>query len=533
VALLGLVALPGLARPAEEKKASTPGFVVRTQSLDDLANNVHYLAGLIGREEEAKQFEGMLKAKAGGPKGLEGIDAKRPLAIYGYFGEGGPETTKVVGLIPIADEKSFLGLIENLGAKAEKDKDGVYSITSPNLQAPVYLRFAHKHAYVTAMHKEAIDKDAILLPGAVVPAGKIPFFSVTVRIDQVPEKLRDIAVSQVEMQFDNAKEEKKPDESDAQHAAKGEIIELLKKGIVSAIKDGGDLALRLDVDQKAKEVSAEVALSGKDGTPLARYISDLGKLKSVVAGVVGPTSVMNFTMNFPNEPKLAAAMQAMLKDEIQKNIAKETDKEKKQQAENAFKAFEPALKFTDADWAVDFRGPTKGGLYTLVGALKVADGPTLDKAIRDVVKQLPEKNRGDVKLDAEKAGDVAIHRIEPKQADEGFKKTFGDGPAFFAVRSDAAFVAAGEGALDALKEALKVRPKVGKPFQFEVSVARLADAMAKEKPEAPKAAAKAFGQDKGADKVRLSLEADKEFKVRFVMKTPVLTFFHLMYPDTK
>jgi hypothetical protein len=531
--LLALVALPTVARPAENKKAVTPGVIVRVQSLDDLVSNFRYLAGLVGREEEAKQLEGMLRSKAGGPKGLEGIDAKRPMALYGVFSEGGIENSTAVALVPIADEKAFLGLIENLGYKAEKDKDGVYLVSGDNLKAPVYFRFAHKHAYLTAMNKDAIDKDKILAPGAVLPAEKGPVLSITVRIDQIPEKVRKLAIDQVETQLSRAKEEMKEDETPAQHAAKGELLDLIKKYTVSVIEDGGAVALRLDVDRTAKELSAELALSGKDGTPLAKNISALGKAKSVVAGLVAPDSVMNLLVDLPNEEKFAEAMQALLKDEISKGIAKESDPEKKAQAEKIFKAFAPAIKFTDADWAIDFRGPRQGGLYTIVGGLKVADGTTLDKAIRNVVKELPEKERSQIKLDADKSGEVAIHRIETNSADENFKKSFGDGPAYFAVRSDAAFLTFGDGALEALKEALKVQPKVGKPLQFEVSVARIADAMAQEKPEAPKAAEKAFGKDKGADKIRLSLEAGGELKVRFVMKTAVLTFFHLMEPGAE
>src|SRR5689334_19456507 len=140
VVLLGLVGLPGTARPADVKKAVTPGVLVRVQSLDDLMNNFRYLATLVGREEEAKQLEGMLKAKAGGPKGLAGINAKRPMAYYALFGDGGIETASAVGLIPIADEKAFLGLIENIGAKAEKGDDGVYTVTSEAQKAtPIYL----------------------------------------------------------------------------------------------------------------------------------------------------------------------------------------------------------------------------------------------------------------------------------------------------------------------------------------------------------------------------------------------------------
>src|SRR5262249_28765627 len=158
----------------------------------ELISNFRYLGGLVGREEEAKQIEGLIKAKAGGPKGLEGIDAKRPMALYGMFGEGGIETGSAIALIPIADEKAFLGLIENLGAKYEKEKDGLYQVTSDQVPAPIFFRFAHKYAYVTALNKDALDKDKLLLPAAVLPAGKAPVFSVTLRIDQVPEALRDL-----------------------------------------------------------------------------------------------------------------------------------------------------------------------------------------------------------------------------------------------------------------------------------------------------------------------------------------------------
>ncbi len=530
VALLGLVAWPATARPAEEKKAGAPGLVVRVQSLDDLVSNFRYLAGLVGREEEAKQFEGMVRAKAGGPKGLEGIDAKRPLALYGDFGEGGLENASAVGLIPIADEKAFLALVENLGVKAEKDNDGVYVVTGDNLKSPVYFRFAHKHAYVTALNKGAIDKDKILPPSAVLPAGKTPVLSVAVRIDRIPENLRDIAASQVETQLDAAKEEKNEDLGPAQRAAKAEFFDLIKGAVVSALKEGGQLALTLDVDQASKELSVELSLAGKDGTPMAKRIAALAQHKSVVAGLVGEQSIMNAVVNLPMPEKLARSLDAMMKEAAQEGIAKQTDAAKKAEEEKLFKALAPALKFTDADMAFDLRGPHKSALYTLVGGGKVADGPTLEKALRDVVKDLPEKERAAIHLDADKAGDVAIHRIDIKDADAGFKKSFGEGPAYVAVRKDAAFLAVGDEALPALKEALKVEPKVGKPLQFEVSMARLADAMAAEKPEAPKAAAKAFADDKGGDRIRFALEAGADLKLRFVMKTPVLTFFHLMEP---
>ncbi len=308
VALFGLVALPGSARPADVKKPAAPGFVLRVQSLDDLMHNFRYLAGLVGREEEAKQFEGMLKARAGGPQGLEGIDAKRPMAVYGLFDKGGIENSSAVALIPIADEKAFLALIENLGAKAEKGKDGLYTVTHENLPTPVYFRFAHKHAYATAQNKEAIDKDKLLLPAAVLPAGKEALFSATLRIDQIPEQVRDLAISQVEAFVETQKDQNKENEGKAEHAAKVENLELIKRAVTGILKDGREVALRFDVDEKNKELALELGLGGKEDSILARYIAQLAKHKSVVAGLIGKESVMNLVVNWPHEDKVAVAV---------------------------------------------------------------------------------------------------------------------------------------------------------------------------------------------------------------------------------
>src|SRR5262245_45522458 len=88
-ALLCLIAVPAVAYPdSVAEQAKKPGLVVRVQSIDELLANVRYLAGLVGQEEQAKQIEGFLKSMAG-PKGLEGIDTKRPIGLYGNFGPNG------------------------------------------------------------------------------------------------------------------------------------------------------------------------------------------------------------------------------------------------------------------------------------------------------------------------------------------------------------------------------------------------------------------------------------------------------------
>ncbi len=533
LALLGLVAWPSAARAADDKTPATPGIVLRVQSLDELMSNFRYLATLVGREEEAKQLEGILQAKAGGPRGLEGIDAKRPLGAYVVFGEGGIENTTAVGLIPIADEKAFVGLVENFGVKVEKDRDDLYVVTGDALKVPIYFRFAHRHAYVTGLNKHAIDKAKLLAPGAVLTANPGEVLSLTLRIDGIPRAVRDLAIAQVELQLDGAKEEQKEGAGPAERALRIELIDLLKRHVVAVIRDGRDLALRAQVDRAAQELSLDLAVSAQKDTPLAEDLARLGQQKSLVAGLVGRESVLNVVVDLPREKKLADALQEFVAEQIKRDIAKETNREKRERAERMFRAFAPALKLGDADLALDIRGPHKDGLYTLVAGRKVVDGAVLEKALRAVVKELPEREQAQFSLDVEKVGEVAIHRIDLLERDAAYRKVFGDEPAYFAVRADAAFVATGPGALPALKETLKVEAKVGKPVQIELSMGRLAQAMAGEKPEAPRAAAKAFAPDREADKIRLAVEAGQELKLRLVVKTPVLRFLHLMEPDER
>jgi hypothetical protein len=537
-AFCSLLALPLVARSAPEttteKKPAAPSVVLRVQSIDELIANFKYLAHIVGRDEDAKKAEDWLMAQTG-PKGLEGIDTKRPLGGYAIVKEDLASSTVVV-LIPISDEKAFLELLEKQATdkkiSLEKGKDGVYNIDINGLPTTIYFRFAHKHAYVTFQNAEAIAKDVILPPAQVLPVGKEKdtVLSLTLHIDQLPEETRKYAVSQVKARLGDLKEEM--GETKAQHELKVAVVDELTKQLVSVIDDGGALALRLNLDRKANDISLELALGAKEDTKLGGTILELGKAKSNTAGLISPDSVMNLQVNMTVPEHIRKLIGPAIDEAVTQELGKETDTTKKALAEKAFQAILPTVKAGVLDMAVDFRGPGKDKHYTLVSGLKLADGANAEKLMREVAKGLPENNEhAKVTLDVAKEGAVSIHQVEIKDADEDFKKTFGNASAYVALRSDVLFVAVGDEALTALKGALKTQAKVGKPAQFEISAARLAELAGKEQPEAAKAAEKAFGASKQGDKIRFGLEAEKELKVRISMDTQVLKFFSLLIPN--
>src|SRR6266436_5861951 len=90
---------------AADARDQAPAFTLQIRSLDRVLEDVKYLAGLAGKEEEAKQLDGLVKARMG-PKGLEGVDTKRPLGMYSIL-----RRNVNIALIPIADDKAFLGLL--------------------------------------------------------------------------------------------------------------------------------------------------------------------------------------------------------------------------------------------------------------------------------------------------------------------------------------------------------------------------------------------------------------------------------------
>jgi hypothetical protein len=538
-AFFGLLALPLVARSAPDtkpdKKTALPSVVLRVQSIDELLANFKYLAHIVGRDEDAKKAEDWLMAQTG-PKGLEGIDTKRPLGAYAIVKEDLASSTVVV-LIPISDEKSFLELLEKQATDKnitlEKGKDGIYNVDVPGLPTKFYFRFAHKHAYITFQDAEAIAKDVILTPAQVLPVGKEKdtVLSLTLHIDQLPEETRKYAVSQVKARLGDLKEEKADAETKAQHELKVAVVEELTKQVVSVIEDGGALALRLNLDRKANDISLELALGAKEDSKLGGTILELGKAKSSTAGLISPDSVMNLQVNMTVPEHIRKLMGPAIDEAVTKGLSEEKDATKKALVEKGIQAILPTVKAGVLDMAVDFRGPGKDQHYTLVSGLKVSDGANAEKLLREVVKGLPENEHAKVTLDVAKEGTISIHQVEMKDVDEDFKKTFGSTSAYVAVRSDVVFMALGEDALPALKGALKTQSKVGKPAQFEISAARLAELAGKEQPEAAKAAAKAFGESKQGDKIRFGLESGKELKVRISMDTQVLKFFSLMVPN--
>jgi hypothetical protein len=528
---LCLVAVPTPARPADAE-SSNPMVVVRVQSIETLLADAKYLAELGGKGEQAKQMDQMVKGLFDA-KRLDGLDTKRPLYMYGTISANGFDSS-VVALIPITEEKAVLSTLERFNLPAKKDDGGVYTVKLPNAPVDAYFRFAHKYAYVTARDKSIIDKEKLLPPAKLLAEGQGGTASALVRLDQVPPAVKEIAINQIELKLTEAQEQKPPGETELQHEFKVQAIKTVARQLTAVVNDGGDLTVRLDVDRKANDLTIDVALAGKPGSKLATEIAEMGRSKSLFAGLSGNHVAANLLVHAAMPEDLRKALEPVIDEGIRTGLEKEQDAAKRAEAAKVLKALTPSFKSGDLDFAFRLLGPDKENHFSVVAAVKLKEGDEFDKAVRNLVKILPEADRAKIALDAESAGEVKIHRVDAqKNYDEKARKLFGQSPGYMAIRDDAFLVAIGPGGLSALKDALAAKPQPAPQLQLDISLTRLILAIAVDKnnhdvQQAAKVVRQRGGDAKANDQIHVSVQGGKALKLHVTLNADAVKLLALL-----
>jgi hypothetical protein len=523
--------LPLASASAAEEGPVQPSLVIRFNSLEQLLADARYLAKLADREELVKQVESLLKARAG-EKGLDGFDPKKPIGFYANIGPNGIDSTGAL-LVPVADEKALLGLLEKLAIKVEKGKEGVYSVFPEQSPFPVLFRFARGYAFVTLGipgNEKVLLKDSNLDPAIVFPKGPDGAASLTLHIDRIPTKLKELLLGQTELRLAGLKDREAPGETKAQHDFRVALLDEVGTRFKSALKDGGEVSLRLDIDRTNGDLNVSASFAGKPGSQLAAEITDLGKVKSLAASLLGSESAMSLAAAVVLPEKLRKALEPVVEEGLKKDAERVKDATLREATERVIRALMPTIRASELDGGTVLRGPAADGTYALLAAVRLQNGKQLEKEFREVMKRLESETGTSgtpkVTFDLEKAGSVSIHRMERPKSEVEFRKLFGDRPVYFAFRDDALLAGAGEKALDALKETVAATPKPGKLLQAEMSLSRLAPALGVSNQAMPEAAKRAFADNKDADKIRLTLEGGSALQLKLAMKAPLITFFN-------
>ncbi len=432
--------------------------------------------------ETADQMQTGLAAQLG-EKGWAGVDLKKPVGMFTYL-KPKLEDSYIVFVVPIGKEKDALELLERLGVGAEEEPKakGVYRLRVRGLLpevTPTRMRFHDGHAYI-GLNADADELDVTkLLPvGSLIDESEKAPAAATFYPARAPKELKELfdgwwASGKASL---DQLENNPPRDMPRNFPAFGKAaLGWLDGNSAALFKDGESVRVRLTPDPKTTDSKIELVVTPKAKSPLAADIEKLtptpGRFhqlvtKDAVGGLwltVGP--------NFPKEVRekggpFVADLIGMLvpgaPEEVQPVLTAVSD------------GLSKAVADGKADAGVALLGPDKNDAHTLIGAVAMADPSGLEKAVRKAVKDAPKEVQEMFKLDAEKAGEMAVHTFTIPEGAEWLEKVIGKkGVVRLAFGKDAVYFAAGPDGLEQIKRAAALKATDGKRFDIVTNPKKL------------------------------------------------------------
>lgn len=505
VAVLVALCLTLIVQPAQAQLA-----VVSVKSIDDVFDAIKVLAEKAGEGERAKQL-GAAKLF------LSGIDTTKPFGLYVGVPKDADSPPPSVAFIPVSKEDDLLDLLKQFQVEVGKPEKDVRSITAPDGKS-AFIRFANGHVYLSDRSEPLEGK--LLDPSKFLMAeSKTHLMAVKLDLGKLPKKMRQDALAEMKKKIESERE-KKEGEKESDYQGRLIVLRLAEELGSDFLLDAQDVSLGLKIDAKTDKLTFDLATTAAPGSNLAANIKKLGTVRSKFAGLAAD-SAFNVLLALPVSEKVRADVGKAFAKAVKDELDKQNDATARKAAEQIFDTVRDCLSTDSLDFAAVITGPYSDKLVGFVGGAQVKQGKKLDEIIRLAAKDANQ----DIKLDVDKVGGAAIHRIIPKdKVDEKAVKMFGGREVFVCFRDDAVLFSVGKHGLSALKDAAgkldRATPaKDTDPVQLEISFLKLAQM---EDSGFPAAEADAIrkalaGAPKGADRVRFSLLGGESLRVRFDM----------------
>lgn len=504
--------------PLEACRAQdAPTVVLRARSFDALQGQGRILLDQLGLGAAADRLVTQIKTRSG-PRGLEGLDAGRPIGLFLHFN---PDPAGAL-LVPVASEKGFLDLLQRLDIRPERDAEGIYSFRV-GLVIDVSMKFAGNYAWVTALNRNAFrtsfDAEKVLGSTGPLLFGRV-------RIDGIPKDARQMALAEFEQRMQEASKMATAG-SPGQQALVSSIYQSFTKAFAQVLEEGKDLTLEADLDATKNEVHAQVKLQPREGTELARTFAD--KRTSVFPGKSSASQAFLGRVNVTLPPAVAKGITQFVEDAFQDAESRLSDPGRKKKAQSLLAALKPTLEAGELDAQLRLLGPAADGKLGFVLGLKTRQGDALGKTIRELVdeslKQMSPAERTKVHLDADAVGGMKIHRFDLPAEDASVQRAqnlLGDPTLSVAFRSDAILFGLGADSLAGLKELASGKGGGGEPVvSLEIDAARLAGVLASKGKSANPAE---YFKSPADSRVRFAVEGGSDLRLSLSVHSAVLRF---------
>jgi len=467
-------------------RADSPGglkpvAVVSFSGYNEAKAHIAFVGKISGHPKLAEGLEALLKLATQG-RGLDGLDKDRPWGVViqldaDKFAEGERRLNRILSgylFLPVSDTGALLEVLGPYVGLPEEVGDGRLKLNGGRIPTYVYEQggwafvAAHREEFFAPRpHSPAhMPDDPVQLLGGINERYDL---ALRLNVENVPEEVRDTAVADLKDQAE-ADLQRRPGESDEQHAARKIISRQVMPVIIAAADDLEQITFGWALDRETASSYLEVAISARAGTESARRFAGLGKTTSRFRGFFLPEATLraNWTGEFPGvDPSELAAVIESIRNKAMENIDKQGRPDR--QAEAAKRLLGGILDVIQQTVAT---GRVDGGAVailnpdavTLAAGGFVADADKLEEALAALVEAVRLEHPAFVDkvltTDAASHGDVRFHRVSipiPAGVDDRRKVAGMIGETlelFVGIGPQSAYVAVGREPLAVLKRVI-------------------------------------------------------------------------------
>ncbi len=413
----------------------------------ELLDDLKYLTLLAGPQGKKQwpNIEGTIESFLGG------IDRKKPLRFDLIVGG---ESERYRPSFPIANNQAFINNLAGFGIAVKKLGGNFYKLSDGFAG---FMRISNGYASIGEL-KTDVPANLPNPATALAPLVKKQYdLAVDIHNGAAGKAQRKASIQKIRTNL-LAATIKKKGESAADYTVRKTAIENQMDELERFYVDSSQITLGWVTDVPKKEGRLELGMEALPGTSLDKSI----KLLSLKPSYFGnrtrsPNAILSIRLTHPvddlrlaNFGKLFTAMQARdkAKIDIDKTLNAAAKASGKQLADQFFGMLDSGLKSGILDTFVEVR-KSAAGKHTLLGGIATADSAAASK----ILKLLPVARPGSkVSENVDKQGDVAIHQVTMADKDlDDFKTLYGSTTAYVGIGKDAVWIAAGDGAVAALK----------------------------------------------------------------------------------
>lgn len=497
--------------------AAEPAVVLSIKGFNELLTDSQYLGNVLGQPLLGAALPGVVAQVTGG-KGLNGLDATKPIGLYVTLSSDG-QPKDVVVFVPVSSQKTFADTLAAVFPNPSTE-NGITKYQPPRQPNPIFAKAGAKHFFL-AQSAESLadlaDPDKLVKSTSDIAVE----FDLTKFSDQQKEQV----LAQIEAGAALAGQN---DVSDNEAERRGR--EAGQKMALAAVRrlvlDGERFNLSLNIDSKAKAVSLDVGFTAKPGTDLAAACASYGQTSSPFASLTTQQTLGSLLISTPLAQD-AKDVFNLVADEAEKGALAGAKSDAERELAKQFGAkLRQSIRLDRLDHAY-IVNMTMAGKLQLVLAAKIAKGNELKQLVDDLIRKNPNASNR-IQLGVATANGVRIDSI-PAPADPDFEKHFGNDPVHLAVSDDLIVVSVGTDSLSAVKATLE--SKAGKSARSPVS---LRVGLSKLLPLAPNADSRVLEISKTAfsgsnDEIALEIASQPNgASIRFEVREGVLKLIGLV-----